>query len=65
MVLEKRGAIGHEYQMIDDSFWQKSPLSLTGVFYAVLPRDVNWLAVRINKWNQSRIKCRAKRWGIG
>ena len=32
MVLEKRGAIGHEYQMIDDSFWQKSPLSLTGVF---------------------------------
>ena len=35
MVLE-RGAIGHEYVMIDDSFWQKSPLSLTGAFYAVL-----------------------------
>ncbi|MBC8326859.1 MAG: DUF1080 domain-containing protein [Verrucomicrobia subdivision 3 bacterium] len=57
MVLEKRGAIGHEYQMIDDSFWQKSPLSLTGVFYAVLPRDVKLAEpVRINKWNQSRIK---------
>jgi hypothetical protein len=57
MVLEKRGAIGHEYQMIDDSFWMKSPLSLTGVFYAVLPREVKLIEpVRIDKWNQSRIK---------
>ena len=57
MVLEKRGAIGHEYQMIDDKFWAKSPLSLTGVFYAVLPREVKLAQpVRIDKWNQSRIK---------
>ena len=57
MVLEKRGAIGHEYQMIDDRFWEKSQLSLTGTFYAVLPRDVKLAApVRIDKWNQSRIK---------
>ena len=57
MVLEKRGAIGHEYQMIDDKFWAKSPLSLTGVFYAVLPREVKLAEpVRIDKWNQSRIK---------
>ena len=57
MVLEKRGAIGHEYQMIDDSFWLKQPLSLTATFYAVLPRAVKLAEpVRINKWNQSRIK---------
>jgi len=57
MVLEKRGAIGHEYQMIDDRFWEKSQLSLTGTFYAVLPRDVKLAEpVRIDKWNQSRIK---------
>ena len=57
MVLEKRGAIGHEYQMIDDKFWAKSPLSLTGVFYAVLPREVKLAEpVRIDQWNQSRIK---------
>jgi len=57
MVLEKRGAIGHEYQMIDDSFWQKKPLSLTGTFYAVLPRAVKLAEpVRIDKWNHSRIK---------
>ena len=57
MVLEKRGAIGHEYQMIDDSFWLKQPLSLTATFYAVLPREVKLAeSVRINKWNQSRIK---------
>ena len=57
MVLETRGAIGHEYQMIVDRFWEKSQLSLTGTFYAVLPRDVKLAApVRIDKWNQSRIK---------
>ena len=57
MVLEKRGAIGHEYQMIDDRFWEKSQLSLTGTFYAVLPRDVKLAEpVRIDKWNASRIK---------
>jgi len=62
MVLEKRGAIGHEYQMIDDSFWMKSPLSLTGVFYAVLPREVKLAEpVRIDKWNQSRIKVEGKK----
>ena len=57
MVLEKRGPIGHEYQMIDDKFWAKSPLSLTGTFYAVLPRAVKLAEpVRIDKWNHSRIK---------
>ena len=62
MVLEKRGAIGHEYQMIDDRHWQQKPLSLTGTFYAVLPRDVKLAEpVRIDKWNQSRIKVEGKK----
>ena len=62
MVLEKRGAIGHEYQMIDDRFWARKPLSLTATFYAVLPRDVKLSEpVRIDKWNQSRIKVHGKK----
>ena len=57
MVLEKRGAIGHEYQMIDDRHWQQKPMSQTGTFYVVLPREVKLTEpVRIDKWNQSRIK---------
>ena len=62
MVLEKRGAIGHEYQMIDDRFWARKPLSLTATFYAVLPRDVKLSEpVRIDKWNQSRIRVQGKK----
>ena len=62
MVLEKRGAIGHEYQMIDDRHWQQKPLSQTGTFYAVLPREVKLTEpVRIDKWNQSRIKVEGKK----
>ena len=57
MVLEKRGAIGHEYQMIDDRHWQQKPMSQTGTFYVVSPREVKLTEpVRIDKWNQSRIK---------
>ena len=62
MVLEKRGAIGHEYQMIDDRHWQQQPLSQTGTFYAVLPRAVKLTEpVRIDKWNHSRIKVEEKK----
>ena len=62
MVLEKRGAIGHEYQMIDDRYWQQKPLSLTATFYAVLPRTAKLVeSVRIDKWNQSRIKVEGKK----
>ena len=62
MVLEKRGAIGHEYQMIDERFWARKPLSLTATFYAVLPRDVKLSEpVRIDKWNQSCIKVQKKK----
>ena len=62
MVLEKRGAIGHEYQMIDDRHWQEKPMSQTGTFYVVLPREVKLAEpVRIDKWNQSRIKVHGKK----
>ena len=58
MVLEKRGAIGHEYQMIDDRFWEKSQLSLTGTFYAVLPRDVKLAepALRLKRQIKKRLE---------
>jgi len=62
MVLEKRGAIGHEYQMIDDRHWKQKPMSQTGTFYVVLPREVKLSEpVRIGKWNQSRIKVQGKK----
>jgi len=62
MILEKRGAIGHEYQMIDDRHWQQKPMSQTGTFYVVLPREVKLTEpVRIDKWNQSRIKVEGKK----
>ena len=62
MVLEKRGAIGHEYQMIDDRHWKQKPMSQTGTFYVVLPREVKLTEpVRIDKWNQSRIKVQGKK----
>ena len=62
MVLEKRGAIGHEYQMIDDRRGQQKPMSQTGTFYVVLPREVKLTEpVRIDKWNQSRIKVEGKK----
>ena len=62
MVLEKRGAIGHEYQMIDDRHWQQKPMSQTGTFYVVLPREVKLTEpVRIDKWNRSRIKVEGKK----
>ena len=62
MVLEKRGAIGHEYQMIDDRHWKQKPMSQTGTFYVVLPREVKLdEPVRIDKWNQSRIKVHGKK----
>ena len=56
MVLEKRGSIGHEYQMIDDNFY-KQPLGVTGTFYAVLPRDVKDAPLKApGEWNHSAIK---------
>ena len=57
MVLEKRGAIGHEYQLIDDSIVKK-PLGLTGSFYAVLPPAKDKPLKAPGRWNHSAIKVR-------
>lgn len=56
MVIEKRGAIGHEYQMIDDNH-HKKPLGQTGTFYVVLPRDMEKAPLKEpGQWNHSAIK---------
>ena len=61
MVLEKRGSIGHEYQLIDDNHWKK-PLSMTGTFYAVLPRDMKDAPLKApGQWNHSAIKVDGKK----
>jgi hypothetical protein len=61
MVLEKRGSIGHEYQLIDDNHWKK-PLGMTGTFYAVLPRDVKDAPLKApGEWNHSAIKVDGKK----
>jgi hypothetical protein len=61
MVLEKRGPIGHEYQLIDDNFY-KQPLGMTGTFYAVLPRDVKDAPLKApGEWNHSAIKVDGKK----
>ena len=56
MVIEKRGAIGHEYQMIGDNH-HKKPLGKTGTFYVVLPRDMEKAPLKEpGQWNHSVIK---------
>ncbi|MSU40740.1 MAG: DUF1080 domain-containing protein [Pedosphaera sp.] len=59
MILEKRGAIGHEYQMIDDTF-HKEPLGATGSFYAVLPAKADKPLKPVGQWNHSLIKVQGK-----
>jgi hypothetical protein len=51
---ERGGAIGHEYQMIDDSR-VGSEKGKTGSFYDVLPPRVGRRPPRIGDWNESRI----------
>jgi hypothetical protein len=57
---ERDGAIGHEYQMIDDS-QVRDPKGSTASFYAVLPPLANKPAPRIDDWNQSRILVQGQR----
>jgi hypothetical protein len=54
-IIEDRGqAIGHEYQMIDDSII-KDPLQRTAAFYDVLPPNPDKPLKAPGKWNSSRI----------
>ena len=56
------GAIGHEYQMIDDDNYALEPLSAkqkTGGWYDVMP-PLAAAARPVGEWNQSRIVVRGK-----
>ena len=56
------GAIGHEYQMIDDENYNVEPLGpkqKTGGFYDVIP-PLAAAARPVGEWNQSRIVVRGK-----
>ncbi len=51
---DRDAAIGHEYQMIDDSVVGE-PKGKTAAFYAVLAPSADHQPPRINDWNYSRI----------
>lgn len=51
---ERSGAIGHEYQMIDDTI-VKNPKQKTASFYDVLPPSEHTALKEPGQWNQSRV----------
>lgn len=57
---ERSSAVGHEYQMIDDSRVQ-DPKGMTAAFYAILPPSADKPSPRIDDWNQSRILVQGQR----
>jgi len=55
-ILEERGgAIGHEYQMIDDVASKSIPKHCTASFYDVLPPAIPSKSNKPGEWNHSRI----------
>lgn len=55
-IIEARGGIGHEYQMIDDSLEKDHAESSTASFYLVVAPDAAKKKVRpFGEWNHSRI----------
>jgi hypothetical protein len=56
---ERSSAIGHEYQMIDDST-VKNPLQRTASFYDVLPPKEGAPLKRPGEWNHSRVTVRGQ-----
>jgi hypothetical protein len=54
-IVEERGGIGHEYQMIDDTL-VKYPKGSTASFYEVLPPAADKPMKPMGEWNQSRIR---------
>ncbi len=54
-IIEERGAIGHEYQMIDDAVVKNSPKDQTASFYEVLPPKANKPLKAPGEWNSSRV----------
>ena len=55
-IVEERGGIGHEYQMIDDSLVHGDAKSSTASFYLVVAPDAEKKKVKpFGEWNRSRI----------
>ena len=54
-IIEKRGAIGHEYQMIDDAGTRSIPKHSTASFYDVLAPAEDKPLKAPGEWNESRI----------
>ena len=58
----RSSAIGHEYQMIDDTLVHGDALSSTGSFYLVVAPDASKKHVRpFGEWNHSRIVVQGNR----
>lgn len=51
-ILEERGTLGHEYQMIHERY---TGLSSTASFYAVLPPNPDRPPFRSDEWNRSKV----------
>lgn len=49
------GAVGHEYQMIDDAVVKNHPKGQTASFYEVLPPKADKPLKKPGEWNHSRI----------
>ena len=56
-IIEERGGIGHEYQMIDDATAPEAKHK-TASFYDVLPPDAKKPLKKPGQWNQSRVLVR-------
>ena len=55
-IVEERGAVGHEYQMIDDSLVKGHAESSTASFYLVVAPDAAKKKVKpFGEWNHSRV----------
>ena len=59
-IIEDRGAIGHEYQMIDDEATKSAPKHRTASFYDVLPPAEETPLNPPGQWNQSRVLVQGK-----
>ena len=59
-IIEERGAIGHEYQMIDDRATKSAPKHSTASFYDVLAPAEDKPLKPPGEWNQSRVLVQGK-----
>ena len=60
-IIEERGGIGHEYQMIDDKATKSAPKHRTASFYDVLAPAEDKPLKAPGEWNQSRVVVQGKK----